>query len=259
MPSTTHYRRGDVLHVPFPFTDLTAAKQRPAVVLTSDRHNGSRDDVVLLVVTSQIPVPLAEDEFPIPASRSPVLLSAQGLDCPDHQSRHAESRPRHQADRGDARHIFEATSLGRSAGNPEPVSPRVNPGVPPGWKPGFTAARPPSLLHIVSVVSMPSTCEAALQDAGGGVAEGQARATLRFVGLEDGARLVEAREQAGKFVEVVAEEVWPAFLGDSFQHEAEVEQVPRERQFLGGVERDRRPSRRLPSTPALRKIERMRV
>jgi mRNA interferase MazF len=34
MPSTTAYKFGDVVLVPFPFTDQTATKKRPAVVVS---------------------------------------------------------------------------------------------------------------------------------------------------------------------------------------------------------------------------------
>ena len=50
----TGYRRGDIVLVPFPFTDFTALKQRPAVVISSDKFNASRDDVILIALTSQI-------------------------------------------------------------------------------------------------------------------------------------------------------------------------------------------------------------
>jgi mRNA interferase MazF len=36
MPNTTIYSFGDVILVPFPFTDQTATKKRPAVVVSSD-------------------------------------------------------------------------------------------------------------------------------------------------------------------------------------------------------------------------------
>ena len=38
----TGFRFGDVLLVPFPFTDQTGAKQRPAVVCNSDRYKRER-------------------------------------------------------------------------------------------------------------------------------------------------------------------------------------------------------------------------
>jgi mRNA interferase MazF len=53
MPSTTHYRRGDIVLVPFPFTDLSSTKKRPALVVSPDRFNEHAHDVVLVAVTSQ--------------------------------------------------------------------------------------------------------------------------------------------------------------------------------------------------------------
>jgi mRNA interferase MazF len=54
MPSTTTYSFGDVVLVPFPFTDQTATKKRPAVVVSSDRYNKARPDVILMAITSQL-------------------------------------------------------------------------------------------------------------------------------------------------------------------------------------------------------------
>ena len=53
MPNTTTYRFGDVVLVPFPFTDQTETKKRPAVVASSDRYNNARSDVILMAITSQ--------------------------------------------------------------------------------------------------------------------------------------------------------------------------------------------------------------
>lgn len=49
----TMYSQGDLVLVPFPFTDLSAIKQRPAIVVSPSWFNGSRQDVVLAAVTSQ--------------------------------------------------------------------------------------------------------------------------------------------------------------------------------------------------------------
>lgn len=54
MQSMTNYDFGDVLLVPFPFTDQTDIKKRPAVVVSSSVCNRKRPDLVVMAVTSQI-------------------------------------------------------------------------------------------------------------------------------------------------------------------------------------------------------------
>ena len=49
----TAYEFGDILLVPFPFTDQTTAKKRPAVVVSSAAYNRNRPDIILMAVTSQ--------------------------------------------------------------------------------------------------------------------------------------------------------------------------------------------------------------
>ncbi len=46
---------GDVILVPFPFTDQTSAKKRPAVVVSSAAYHRDRPDVILMAVTSRPP------------------------------------------------------------------------------------------------------------------------------------------------------------------------------------------------------------
>ena len=53
MPTTTSFSFGYVLLVPFPFTDLTTSKRRPAVVISSAQYNERRLDVIVMAVTSQ--------------------------------------------------------------------------------------------------------------------------------------------------------------------------------------------------------------
>ncbi|MBJ7483376.1 type II toxin-antitoxin system PemK/MazF family toxin [Brevundimonas sp.] len=45
---------GDIVLVPFPFTDLSASKRRPAVIISGRDYNQARRDVVLMAVTSQL-------------------------------------------------------------------------------------------------------------------------------------------------------------------------------------------------------------
>lgn len=54
MPRTTSLEYGDVLLVPFLFTDLRASKRRPAIVVSSDAYHQEHPDLILVALTSQI-------------------------------------------------------------------------------------------------------------------------------------------------------------------------------------------------------------
>ncbi len=53
MPSMTPIEPGDVLLVPFPYTDQSAVKQRPAVVLSSKAYNLTHPDLILAPITGR--------------------------------------------------------------------------------------------------------------------------------------------------------------------------------------------------------------
>ncbi len=48
------YKLGDIVLVPFPFTDQTTIKKRPAVIVSSNMYNKNRPDIIIMAVTSQI-------------------------------------------------------------------------------------------------------------------------------------------------------------------------------------------------------------
>ena len=60
--ATARFRFGDVVLVPFPFTDQSGAKKRPAVVVSSSGYNTGRRDIVIMAITSQVREPLAFGE-----------------------------------------------------------------------------------------------------------------------------------------------------------------------------------------------------
>ena len=81
----TNFKRGDIIPVPFPFTDLSSAKQRPALVVSSDALNAAGDDVLVAAITSQIAANLTAEEFMIPsgdclfsASRTSFCVTSTG-------------------------------------------------------------------------------------------------------------------------------------------------------------------------------------
>ena len=52
----------DVVLVPFPFTDQSGTKKRPAVIVSSHGYNASRRDTVIMAITSQVRTPLGFGE-----------------------------------------------------------------------------------------------------------------------------------------------------------------------------------------------------
>lgn len=56
-------QRGDIVLVPFPFTDLTRPKVRPAVVVSPSSFNRTSPDVMLAAISSRIPPTPADTEL----------------------------------------------------------------------------------------------------------------------------------------------------------------------------------------------------
>ena len=50
----TRFEFGDVVLIPFPFTDQSITKKRPAVVVSSAAYNAERPDLIVMAVTSQV-------------------------------------------------------------------------------------------------------------------------------------------------------------------------------------------------------------
>lgn len=48
------YKQGDILLIPIPFTDLTASKKRPVLVLSNSLYNKTTKDIVVVAITSNV-------------------------------------------------------------------------------------------------------------------------------------------------------------------------------------------------------------
>jgi len=46
------YKQRDIILIPIPFTDLSAEKKRPVLVLSDDTYNKSSSDILVVMVTS---------------------------------------------------------------------------------------------------------------------------------------------------------------------------------------------------------------
>ena len=57
----TNYKRGDVILLPFPFTDLSINKKRPAVIVSTDDYNKRYVDVIVMPITGNLATCQPED------------------------------------------------------------------------------------------------------------------------------------------------------------------------------------------------------
>lgn len=70
----TVYKKGDIVLVPFPFSDQTFVKKRPAVVISSDIYNDRSLDMIIMAVTSNLKNSLMANECEIKDYASAGLL-----------------------------------------------------------------------------------------------------------------------------------------------------------------------------------------
>lgn len=72
----TAYNFGDVILVPFPFTDQRQSKQRPAVIVSGARYHAERPDLILMAITSRVRSPPAFGETSVRDWQLAGLLKA---------------------------------------------------------------------------------------------------------------------------------------------------------------------------------------
>lgn len=73
---TSRFSFGDVVLVPFPFTDQSGTKKRPAVVISGSNYNAGRRDIVIMAITSQVRTPLDFGEAMVADWQAAGLIKA---------------------------------------------------------------------------------------------------------------------------------------------------------------------------------------
>ena len=76
MPPTTIYKKWEIVLVPFPFTDLSSAKRRPALIVSPDNYNVEKD-VVIAYLTSQMNLSPRVGDYDLQNGRKPVCPNLQ--------------------------------------------------------------------------------------------------------------------------------------------------------------------------------------
>ncbi len=79
MPVTSGFNFGNVVLVPFPFTDQSGTQKRPAVVVSSHGYNAQRRDIMIMAITSQVRTPLGFGEAMIGDWQGAGLVKASVL------------------------------------------------------------------------------------------------------------------------------------------------------------------------------------
>ncbi len=48
------YKQREIVLVPFPYSDLTATKKRPVLIISNDTYNDTYEDVIVCIITSSV-------------------------------------------------------------------------------------------------------------------------------------------------------------------------------------------------------------
>jgi mRNA-degrading endonuclease toxin of MazEF toxin-antitoxin module len=68
----TPYKRGTIVLLPFPYTDQSGSKRRPALILSTDAYNTRRADIIVAPITGNMSTGQADDT-PLPGCFSSLL------------------------------------------------------------------------------------------------------------------------------------------------------------------------------------------
>jgi mRNA interferase MazF len=79
MATSSRFAFGDVILVPFAFTDQSGMKRRSAVVVSSTSYNTRRRDIVIMAITSQVRQPLGYGEATVADWQAAGLLKESVL------------------------------------------------------------------------------------------------------------------------------------------------------------------------------------
>lgn len=75
----TPFEFGDVILVPFPFTDQTTTKQRPAIVISSQAYQAQRPDLIIMAVTSRLRPAIAWGDVEIKQWQAAGLMKPSAI------------------------------------------------------------------------------------------------------------------------------------------------------------------------------------
>lgn len=75
----TACERGDAILVPFPFSDQSTTKKRPALVISSNTFNRSSPDLIIMAITSQTKRKSGVGEYQIKDWESAGLLKPSAI------------------------------------------------------------------------------------------------------------------------------------------------------------------------------------
>jgi len=48
------YKRGEILLIPVPFSDLSSVKRRPVLVISNETHNSTNSDMIVAAISSNL-------------------------------------------------------------------------------------------------------------------------------------------------------------------------------------------------------------